>query len=344
MATQSIIDRSSQEPDGKGPKRDGQSKRTLPDEASPDISLLSAAGIGTQSGTPEPKLGSAEAFYSEIIEGAVDVTTLISPDGTILYASAGISGPTSLGYSPQDVVGRNSLDIIHPDDREGVVVAIANAFAGIPTTVEARVRKKDGSWLWAEMRGRTIVRHDGKPVVAVHSRDVSERKALEQQLKASEEYYKSILHQSADLITVADQSGAIRFSSDSIQRILGFGPEEVVGQQLFSFIHPDDLTLAAERLAEAPEVLTELRLRRKDGTWCDCEGIGRMIGGPHREPLMLFNMRDITERKRTAREMVELATIVNNSNDAIIGFSRDFKITRWNPAAERAFGTPPKRP
>jgi len=51
-------------------------------------------------------------------------------------------------------------------------------------------------------------------------------------------------------------------------------------------------------------------------------------------------MRDITERKRTEREMAELATIVNATNDAIIGFSADFRITSWNRGAERAFGIP----
>ena len=47
------------------------------------------------------------AFYRKLVEGAAGVTTLVSPDGTILYASASIAEPTSLGYTPQLVIGHN---------------------------------------------------------------------------------------------------------------------------------------------------------------------------------------------------------------------------------------------
>jgi two-component system, sensor histidine kinase and response regulator len=346
LATRGKLDGSCQEPSAKGNEPDNQRERTFPDDAGHDDSASGAGAVSHDIATSTPiedRLRAQEAFYGNIIEGAADVTTLISSDGTILYASAAIAEPTSLGYSPREVIGRNSLDLMHPDDRERVVGAMANVFAGVATTIDARLRKKDGSWLWVEMRGRQIAEPDGKLVAVVQSRDVNNRKALEEQLQANEEYYRSILHGSSDLLTIADQSGAIRFTSDSVQRILGYPPEEVLGQPLFSFIHPEDFALSVERLskaAEAPNVLTELRVRRKDGTWCECEGTGRRINGPHSEPLILINTRDISARKRAEREMRELATIVNNSNEVIVGFSPDFKITSWNTGAARAFGVP----
>jgi PAS domain S-box-containing protein len=97
------------------------------------------------------------AFLRQMVEGAADVTTLIAPDGTILYASASISRPASLGYTPEEVVGRNCLDIVHPEDRELVTRAIANDLAGVPTTIEVRVRRRDETWFWVEMRGKAIV-------------------------------------------------------------------------------------------------------------------------------------------------------------------------------------------
>ena len=51
-----------------------------------------------ENGCVEERLRKQEAFYRNIIEGAADVTTLITPDGTILYASASMAEPTSLGY------------------------------------------------------------------------------------------------------------------------------------------------------------------------------------------------------------------------------------------------------
>ncbi len=310
MATDVGVDRSCEEPGAKGKKRDNQHERTFPDDASHDTSPVGPASVvhdTADSARLEDQLRAREVFYRSIIEGAADVTTLVAPDGTVLYASATLSEPTSLGYKPEEFVGRNSLEIIHPDDREGVVRAIANDFAGVPTTVEARVLKKDGSWMCVEMRGKSIVGLDGKPVVVAHSRDITERNRLQQQLKKSKEFYESLIRGSADLILVTDRSGTVRFASDSIQRVFGYERDEVFGQQILSFVHEDDVARVAERLSkagESPSVLIELRVRRKDGTWSDCEGSGGIISGPEGEPLLLINTRDITQRKRAERELV----------------------------------------
>jgi len=344
LATKGRVDGAGQEPSGKGREPDNQRERIVPHDAGHEASPSSAGSVthDIAAGTPiEDQLRAQEAFYRNIIEGAADVTTLISSDGTILYASATISAPTSLGYTAQEVVGRNCLDLMHPDDREGTVRAIANAFAGLNPTLEGRFLRKDGSWIWVEMRGKAIVGLDGKPVVAVYSRDVTERKCLQAQLKKNEEYYKSLLRKSSDLILVTDLPGVVRFSSDCVQTLFGYRPDEVLGQQILSFVHGDDVAMAAEAMrtaAESSNLLTKLRVRRKDGTWCECESTGSVSTSPEGEPLLLINVRDVTARKAAERELTELATIVNTSDDAIIGFSRDFKISSWNSGAERAFG------
>jgi len=252
--------------------------------------------------------------------------------------------PTSLGYAPGEVVGRNSLEIIHLDDQQAVLQAIVQDLAGHPTTIEARVRKRDGTWMWVEMRGKAIVGLDGKTMVAVYSRDITERKRLQERLKKSEEYYKSLVHASSDLITVIDQSGAVRFASDSTKRILGYQTDEVLGRPLLSFVHEDDLK-AAERLGKAaaspnhsPDLLTEYRMRRKDGTWCAGEGTGSTVTGPEGETLVVINTRDISEQKRVDREHALLAAIVESSDDAIVSNSLDQRITTWNKGAQRLFG------
>jgi two-component system, sensor histidine kinase and response regulator len=289
----------------------------------------------------EDRLRAQEAFYRNIVEGAADVTTLLTPDGTILYASAAMAERSSLGYAPHEVVGRNSLEIIHPDDRQAVARAIANALAGNPTTVEARARKRDGTWMWVEMRGKAIVGLDGMPMVVAYSRDINDRKRLQERMKKSEEYYKSLLRGSSDLVTVIDESGALIFASDSVQKILGYRLDEVIGQPIFSYFHPDDLALATKRFTEVTDSnssLTELRVRRKDGTWCSCEGTGRSVTSPDGRKLVLIITRDISERKRIDREHALLAAIIESSDDAIVSNSLDQRITTWNKGAQRLFG------
>ncbi len=304
------------------------------------VALVPADGTADRTRV-EDQLRAQEAFYRNIVEGAADVTTLLAPDGTIVYASATMAEQSSLGYAPHEVIGRNSLDIIHPDDREAVAHAISKDLEGQPTTVEARARRRDGTWMWVEMRGKTIVGLDGATMVVAYSRNIDERKRLQERLKRSEAYYKSLLGGFSDFVTVIDRSGALRFASESIKRILGYRPDEVVGQQMYSFFHQDDLAVAAGWLgnsAEAPNALVELRVRRKDGTWCQCEGTGGPITSPGGESLLLVNVRDISERKRVDREHALLAAIIESSDDAIVSNSLDQRIMTWNKGARRLFG------
>ncbi|MBV8358052.1 MAG: PAS domain S-box protein [Deltaproteobacteria bacterium] len=305
-------------------------------------------GPGDPASIPSEDILRAEiAFLRQIIEGMANITMLIAPDGTILYANTSITGPASLQMTPQEAVGRNALDIIHPEDRELVERAIANDLAGGPTSIEVRLRRQDGSWFWAEMRVTAITAPDGKLVVLVHSRDIDGRR--QELLKKNEQYYKAVLSGSSDLIVVIDQSWIIRFVSDSVQRLFGYRTEEVLGQQAFSFIHEGDFALVSQRLSktdEAPYLPTELRLRRKDGTWCECEGCGGPIIGPDGELLINISIRDITERKQAERKLREAHEytrgLIESSIDAMVMVDSKGFITDCNEQLARLTEIPKK--
>src|SRR5271157_1446440 len=97
MSIKRGVDRSRRETSGKGHGPDSPHEQTLVDDPNRDILSLGAASVagGTAgSARAEEQFRAREAFYRNLIEGAADVTTLIAPDGTILYASASISEPT----------------------------------------------------------------------------------------------------------------------------------------------------------------------------------------------------------------------------------------------------------
>jgi two-component system, sensor histidine kinase and response regulator len=295
----------------------------------------------------EDVLRAEVAFQRQIIEGAADTAMLIAPDGNILYASGSIVRPASRGYTPEETVGRNCLDIVHPDDRELTKQLIANGRDGEPPAIEVRLRRKNGSCFWVEMRGKTILAPDGKPVVLVYSRNVDARR--QELLTRNDQYYKSLLRACSDLILVVDQSWNVDFASDSSQRILGYTAAEMLGQKMLSFFHQDDLSLAIQQLSnaiEAPNVLTRARVRRKDGTWCECEATTTHITDPEGQPLLLINVRDITERKRAERELREAHEytrgLIDSSIDAMVMIDGKGFITDCNEQLARLAETPKK--
>jgi diguanylate cyclase (GGDEF)-like protein/PAS domain S-box-containing protein len=121
------------------------------------------------------------------------------------------------------------------------------------------------------------------------------------ELRRSEERFRSLVQHASDLVTVIDADTTITYQSPSIEGLLRYQPEEVIGTRLLALLHADD---AARWLAVLHEAMTdgrgvavaEARMRHRDGSWRHVEFIGTdqfqnpAIGG------FVLNIRDVTER------------------------------------------------
>lgn len=126
----------------------------------------------------------------------------------------------------------------------------------------------------------------------------------EQRLAKAEEYFRSLIENVSDLITIVDATGIIRYESPMVQTLFGYTPEELTGQNVFDFIHPDDLSHVQEQfvhtLSESPDIqpkAVELRLKHKDGSWRIVESIARNLLSNPSVNGVIINTRDVTERK-----------------------------------------------
>jgi len=111
---------------------------------------------------------------------------------------------------------------------------------------------------------------------------------------------------------VTDPGGTIRYLSPSVERVLGYTPEEVVGTSTAEYVHPDDVERARgelEALLSKPGVhpaAVETRVRHKDGSWRHLEGMAtNLLDDPAVEGLV-FNQRDVTDRVRAEEEIKRL--------------------------------------
>jgi PAS domain S-box-containing protein len=137
--------------------------------------------------------------------------------------------------------------------------------------------------------------------------DVTERRAAEEELRVREEHFRSLIENASDVICVLTPDGTSLYESPSVERMLGWKPEELVGRQNFAFRHPDDEAKVSASWAailageETPPV--ELRLRHRDGSWRTVESVGRLRlqGG---EPVVVLNYRDVTERRELEERLL----------------------------------------
>jgi PAS domain S-box-containing protein len=121
-------------------------------------------------------------------------------------------------------------------------------------------------------------------------------------LSHREEHYRSLIEHSSDLIAILDEKGCISYLSPSIQRILGYRRDEVMGRRAFDFVHPEDLdrafALFNQRLnADTTESPSELRFRHQDGTWRTIEATSNNLLDHPAVRGLVVNARDITTRR-----------------------------------------------
>lgn len=132
--------------------------------------------------------------------------------------------------------------------------------------------------------------------------DITSRKQAEEAMLWREKKYRALIERGSDLISLLDARGIILYKSPSITRVLGFSSEELVGHHAFEVAHPDEhphLAMLFEKLLREPEktLLGEFRHLAKDGSWHWMEGIAtNMLADPAVQAIV-FNYRDITERK-----------------------------------------------
>ena len=149
--------------------------------------------------------------------------------------------------------------------------------------------------LYFEVRVSTI-KQSPYPGRLVLLRDITEQRTVEQR-------YQALIENASDLVTVIDDDGYFTYHSPSSARILGYDPEELVGEPITQFIHPDDQEAVLdkfERSVSDPDYQPahEYRFQHSDGTWLWLESRGRnQLAHPVIEGIVV-NSREVTDRKK----------------------------------------------
>jgi len=183
-------------------------------------------------------------------------------------------------------------------------------------------RRRDGT-TYCEEQSITPVRADHDPAsrithfVAI-KQDITERKHAEALVRRSEEYYHALIDNALDVIVVIGAEGIVRYASPSVERILGYRPDEMVGTSTLGRLHPDDLpTIEAllRRGAKTPgfTVSVEYRIRHRDGSWRTFEAIASNLLDHPAVAGIIVNARDVTERKRDEQTQERLQAHLRQS-------------------------------
>ena len=173
-------------------------------------------------------LGESEKRFRSLVQNASDITTVLDADGTIRYESPSIE--RLLGYRPEDLVGQNAFDYVHPDDLERVrrIFGETTKRSGASRPAEVRFRHADGSWRYMEWIGNNLLEDPTVKGIVANSRDVTERKEAEEKLREVREAERSRL--ARDLHDEALQD--LTYALAEIQSVQAISKELELGHRL----------------------------------------------------------------------------------------------------------------
>jgi diguanylate cyclase (GGDEF)-like protein/PAS domain S-box-containing protein len=154
-------------------------------------------------------------------------------------------------------------------------------------------------------------------------------------LRESEERFRALTEQSSDIILIADPSGNIEYASPSVHTTLGFQVDSLVGTNMTDLVHPDEIgeaiSIGTRPVAHYEAPIVEVRLRHADGKWRHFECVVRNLIEHKHIGGIVYNARDITERKYAQEEL-----LFNATHDTLTGLpNRAFFFGRLQSVVDR---------
>jgi PAS domain S-box-containing protein len=250
----------------------------------------------------------AEARLSTILETEPELVKLLSPDLTLEYMN-----PAGLAMiqadSLEQVKGKPVIGLIDPQYRSDYEALASAVFLGESRKLEFELIGLKGRRLWLETHAVPLLDAQGKAshLLAV-TRDITERKAAQQTLQASEARFRALIENSGDAIALLSRETQILYASPTTSKILGYTPAELMGRRAMDLVHPEDVPaveIELKKIVDRPYQAANLiaRLRHKDGTWRILEGtFTNLLHDPNVRALV-NNYRDVTDRVRAAEAL-----------------------------------------
>jgi PAS domain S-box-containing protein len=201
--------------------------------------------------------------------------------------------------------------------------------------LEALVKERSAEWSFANAR---LVE------------EMAARDAAEGLRRQSEIYFRFLIENTIDLITVLDSAGNILFESPSIEKLLGYPREELIGMKVFDYLHPDNRPAAQsalEKLIAVPgsTASIEIRVRHQNGSWRVLESMGKSIVDESGTLRLLINSRDNTDRRRLEQDLLKMQKleslgilaggIAHDFNNLLTGITANIGLAKFHAPQDR---------
>ena len=307
--------------------------------------ILSIVRDVTDQKRTEQALKQSVEFNNSIIQSSDDCIKILDLEGNLSYINA--RGHELLEMGDRSFIGQPLPNFWPEEDRHKLKVEFEKARSGGIGRHTGRCPTVQGTNRWWDVLISPITdAHGVVDRLLVVSRDITRQKLADDKLLQKEKFFRSLIENASDLVTVLRPDGRIIYDSPACERILGYRLDERIGSNTLDYVHPDDVERVKNALQHAqngagPDFV-EYNVRHQDGSYVALEAVGHASFDEDGEPIIIVNKRDVTDRKvveeklRTSEELYR--NVVETQTELICRFLPDSTLTFVNEAYCRFFG------
>jgi len=272
--------------------------------------------------------------FRTLVEESSDAILIVDAFAEIAFATP--AAEHVLGRTPEQLVGTNGLDPIHPEDVDRAAELFAELVEnpGERRTVEFRYRRPDGTYIWAEARGRNLLDDPVVEGIVIYTRDLTDRVERERELEETNGLLSSLFDTLPAGVIAEDADREVMSVNQRMFDLLDIAgtPEEVVGSDCAAladavsdqFADPEGFVDRLDAVIAANEPVDGEEIRLADGRTVERSHrpIELADGAGH-----LWTYRDVTERERHRRTLIRQEAFLQNSPDLFFVLDADGVVT-----------------
>jgi PAS domain S-box-containing protein len=267
-------------------------------------------------------LKAQEEMYRLLAENSSDVVVQSKDKGKLTYVSPSVKD--LLGYEPQELIGIQGEEMVHPDDMDTYLHGRERLY-GEKDQWRAilRLRAKSGDYVWTELIGKTIFDSESGEISEVQTtiRDVSERVEAHRQLEREKEFVESLVNSLPGLFFLISEDLVLTKSNKNLAQVLGYEQDEILDHDPRDFVVPSQRDKALAKIEQAFQqgyTEVELDLLHKDGSHIPFLLTG-VTTQQNSDMILIGTGIDITDRKEAEEELLQEKTFVDRAINSLPG-------------------------
>jgi PAS domain S-box-containing protein len=288
----------------------------------------------------EGRLKESEEKYRNIVETTNEGVWAFNEFAETTYVNEKMA--EMIGCDREDIIGKFLWDFADEEDKGVFKSKLADRKQGIDEVYELKLVRRDGSYFWVLISAKALFDECGNFAGSLGMfNDITERKRVEEALRFSNIYNRSLIEVGLDPLVTIGRDGRITDVNNATEQVTGFSRDDLIGTDFSDyFTEPEVAHAGYEQVFTCGEVRDfPLKVQHMNGLIIPVLYNASVYRDEQGEVIGVFAAaRDITELKKAEEKIQALANVVESSDDAIITMSLDCIIASWNKGAEQVYG------